>query len=328
MKLGIVVVYLVSEGFSPLLDLHLSRIARHMTVPYTIYASANRLHPQLYQRLKQDLHVKIIDCPTTPERGSEEHSYYLEHLIRAAVEDKASHIVTLHVDSFPIRTGWAEDLAALLSDTCALVTIEHVSTACLFFSREFYLKYDPHMMLTAEDRKSPLFSQYIKEHKPVQHSGTGYGFKAFSEGLSCCYLIEDSYQKAGRDSLFDARGVPLVYLELSNAYSFAATYERMIFHLKGAVQFGDRIPSQAKGGGRSIALHAWAMNFLPLFWRTMIPARVRYLLWPYLAGSYGCFFEGHLRRAIASKFEAETAAFFLDPEKYIDELLAKGDAPR
>ncbi|MCX6668305.1 MAG: hypothetical protein NTV25_00645 [Methanothrix sp.] len=160
MKLGIVVVYLVSEGFSRLLDIHLSRIARHTTVPYTIYASVNRLQPQLCQRLERDLHVKIIDCPTTPERGAEEHSYYLEHLIRAAVDDKASHIVTLHVDSFPIRTGWAEELAALLSDTCALVTIEHINTACLFVSREFYLKYEPHMMVTAEDRKSPFFAIY------------------------------------------------------------------------------------------------------------------------------------------------------------------------
>ncbi|MCX6668306.1 MAG: hypothetical protein NTV25_00650 [Methanothrix sp.] len=102
----------------------------------------------------------------------------------------------------------------------------------------------------------------------------------------------------------------------------------MIFHLKGAVQFGDKIPSQAKGGGWSIALHAWAMNFVPLFWRTMVPARVRSLLWPYLTGSYGRFFEGPLRRAIASKFEAETAAFFEDPEKYIDELLSKGATSR
>ena len=224
MQLGIVVVYLVREADGGLLNLHLRQIEKHTQVPYRIYGTANRLLPAFRQRLEQHPQVRLCECPTTDLRGSAEHAYYLEHLTRWAVEDGMSHIVTLHVDSFPMRTGWAEELAAKLSESCVFATFERINIACLLFRRDFYLKYWPTFHLSEKERAGAEYRRYLKECTPLPHSGIGYGFRAYTEGLSWHYLLE-STEICGHGKVYDD----------------------MIFHLGGAVRVGE-LPPQ----GRSV----------------------------------------------------------------------------
>lgn len=186
MKLGIAVVYLVSEENEGLLDRHLHQIERHTEVPYTIYASTNRLLPCLRERLEAHPHIKICDCPATEQRNAQEHSYYLERLVEAAVEDGATHVVTLHVDSFPVATGWARTLAEKLTGPCVLATIDDAFTACLFFTREFYLNHRPPFLLSEEERATPAYQAYHRQYPHhLPHSGIGFLYKVFTtEGLS------------------------------------------------------------------------------------------------------------------------------------------------
>jgi hypothetical protein len=191
MKLGIVVVYLVSEENEKLIDLHLSQIERHTQAPYFIYASINRLLPRFRPKLEEHPKVKVCQCPTTDLRGREEHSYYLEHLVRNALEDGSSHVVTLHVDSFPVRSDWIEELTGKLSNSCALVSIQPSdsypmlpSTACMLFSRDFYLKYRPSFIPSREDLSSMEYRSFLEEFGQEIHSGSGYVFQAHLHGLS------------------------------------------------------------------------------------------------------------------------------------------------
>lgn len=218
-KLGIVGVYLVEEEDGGLLDLHLRQIEKHTRSPYTIYGTANRLLPQFRERLVQHPKVRISACPTTDLREGAEHAYYLEHLIRVAVEDGVSHVVTLHVDSFPIRTGWEEELAAKLTASCAFVTIEQINTACLFFHRDFYLRYGPTLLLAKETKATLAYQQYLEKFNTRRHSGVGYGFKAYVEGLTWDYLPEST-----------------------NIQGHGKVYSDLIFHLVGTAR--KRLPSQ------------------------------------------------------------------------------------
>jgi hypothetical protein len=219
MKLGIVVVYLCEEEDEPLLDLHLNRIEAHTGAPFVIYGSVNRLAPRLRERLRRHAAVRLCECPETALRGASEHACYLDCLTRIAVEDGASHVVSLHLDSFPIRSGWAEELSNRLSPSCAFATLDRISTACLMFSRDFYLRHRPAFALSEAQRRDAKYRQYLAEHDPVPHSGIGYGFAAYSNGLSWYYLRD-------RDD-----GPPSV---------IGRIYDDMIFHLYGAVRLGER----------------------------------------------------------------------------------------
>jgi hypothetical protein len=151
--------------------------------------------------------------------------------VKAAIEDGASHVVTLHVDSFPVRSGWAEELADKLSDSSVFATLdsyERINTACLFFQRDFYLKYHPKLLLSDSEVSHPECKKFFRLMNIYKrHSGNGYGFKAYSEGLAWYYLPDSTNYEAR-----DAHG---------------RIYDDMIFHLIGAVRIGDNIGAVRNG---------------------------------------------------------------------------------
>jgi hypothetical protein len=216
MRLGIVVVYLLKKENAGLLDLHLRQIERHTDVPYTIYGSVNRLLPEFRTKVERHRKVKICECPTTPFRSDEEQVFYLEYLVREAIEDGASHIVTLHVDSFPIHSGWAEALAQKLSESRVFAAPYYGNyTACLFFQRDFYLKYQPTLRLSEAELSSGKYREFCKKFDHIPHAGVGYFFKAYSEGFSWHSLLESN--KGNAHFVF-----------------ISSIYDDLVFHLNAA----------------------------------------------------------------------------------------------
>jgi len=216
MRLGIVVVYLIKKENEGLLDLHLSQIERFTNVPYTIYGSVNRLLPEFRIKVERHPKVKICDYPTTLLRSDEEQAFYLENLVREAIGDGASHIVTMHVDSFPIRSGWAEVLAGKLSETRVFAAPYYGNyTACLFFQRDFYLNYRPAFRLSEVDLCSEKYKKFCRKFDHIPHAGVGYFFKAYSEGLSWHPLLESN--KGNAHFIF-----------------MTSIYDDLVFHLNAA----------------------------------------------------------------------------------------------
>jgi hypothetical protein len=233
-KLGIAVVYLVSERNGKLLDLHLNQIEKNTDAPYTIYGSANRLLPEFRSRLEKNPKVRICDCKTfdvsdwkgrhdVEMKSRNEHSFYLEQLIRKAIDDDVSHVALLHVDSFPIEYGWDRKLASKLSKECVLAAIvrdferdRKPLTAGMLFRRDFYLSYNPRLLISDQDFAS---SEYRRYRAMIPHSidsGCGYGFKIFTEGLTWYQLLRSNID-----------GEPPI---------FSGVYGNLLFHL-GALAF-------------------------------------------------------------------------------------------
>lgn len=320
MKLGIAVVYMVSERNERLLDLHLSQIEKNTTIPYTIYACVNRLLPQFVAKLEQNPRVKICPCePYVPGSGllrqdreqlatkglafldsKYEHSWYLEQLVRQAIDDGVTHVAIFHVDSFPVRFAWDKELIAKLSDRCVLAATTRDTTtdykpltAGILFPREFYLRYQPRLLLTQEETDSADYQQYSQACPHSGGSGVGYGFRIFLEGLTWHPLVRSNL--GGNHALFG-----MVHGDVIFHLMAAAVVDQ-----QNAVDYTVR-PSQRRGLVGATARLA----------TVVIPKRLRRTVRNHLAERIK---KWH-RSADRQDWERERAMLLEDPEAYLNYL--------
>jgi hypothetical protein len=303
MKVGIAVVYLVHERDEPLLDLHLRQIERHTDVPYTIYGSVNRLRPNLRAKLERRSDFQRCACPDVDRRGHFEHSAHLERLVERAVQDGASHVVVLHVDSFPVRSGWIRELTEKLSGSRVLSAVmrhrlydQKPSTICLCFPREFHLDHRPRLLISDAERKLPAYRRYRQAFEINADSGSGYGFKLFCEGLTWHPLL-------------DTRGG-------ESRNSIGSVYGDLVFHLGGAVRYGDL---RAGRQGRSFGLGP--LQFLKESVKPWVPRPLRRVLTRRARG-------GMVDAINRQTYERMRSRLLADPDAVLEQLRAEELAGR
>ena len=275
-QLGIVVVYLVNKDDGGLLDLHLEKIEEHTHIPYTIYASTSRLLPHFIARLENHSNIKLCEYPATDLRGFKEHAYYLDRLVQSAIDDGVSHVALLNVDSFPIRTGWAEIMAEHLSDSCLVAAVKRVENLdnkphpCgILLHRDFIVKYNARINLTDDELMSPHCQQYLKETSVISDTGAGYGYKLYAEGLSWYPLLRSN--------------------KAQDHYIISGIYGDLIYHLGGAargkkIHLPERLQMESRMSNPLIRRAYEIVRFI----RRMVPDRAQdrfskyasYLLFP------------------------------------------------
>ena len=239
MKLGILVVYLVSDRMGPLLDLHLRKIEECTDVPYTIYGSVNRLQARYRSILGQRRDAKTFQISPAYEEAEEsqrcvsglpgrlaatENAYYLDRLVEIAMADGVTHICTLHVDSFPVRSGWVGHLLERTSDSVPLAGMlraENGDTmlpmpACLFTTREFVEAARPRLTITLETEAQPDWPPFLERYREEFDTGFGYAFALHRLGLGFAPLRRSNLR--------------------NDHYLFAGVYDDVVFHLGAAAR--------------------------------------------------------------------------------------------
>ena len=179
--------------------------------------------------------------------------FFLEQLVKTAIDDGVSHVATLHVDSFPIRNGWAEELAGRLSGSCVIATLNRVDTGCLLFRREFYLNHHPRFLVTEAERASSRFKEYLRQFDPAVHAGIGYGYKAYCEGLEWYYLKETHH------------GGNTVH---------GAIFDDMIFHLVDANRIAAPSGAPTPLSGKSGAALSFLIRWVKWTMKPLVPQRL------------------------------------------------------
>lgn len=303
MKLGILVVYLVAEEDERLLEIHLRQIEKTTSVPFRIYAAANRLLPRLREKIESLSYLSICQISTTTLRGASEHAYYLDRLAEAAVADGATHICTFHVDSFPVCAGWVETITTEIRGDCVLAGVARDErydrkpvTDFMIFTREFYLAHRPTFQLTENEMASPEYQMYLASCPHAADSGVGFGFKMWSQGLSWFSL-----KRVDRDK---------------ERYSTGALYGNLIFHLGGTVR---NHSAREELSSRKIRVVARLLSLLRLVGRAVVPAK----LWRRVNRSKSIqrWADVHYGRPLQWRVFLETRnALLSDPEQFLRQL--------
>jgi hypothetical protein len=187
MQLGIIVVYLFDTNTEYLLDFHIGSIRKFTLSPYTIYGSVARLDPRWRQKLSKYPEIQQCEIPLTELRGGDEHAFYLDRLTEIAFQKGATHVVSLHLDSFPVCKGWERTLEAIANRSGTCIAAEKTYTACLFFSKDFYFRYRP--TFCSADKLS-AYLEFVKKYKLVNHSGTPYLYTCYANHLDYHILKE------------------------------------------------------------------------------------------------------------------------------------------
>jgi len=226
MKLGLAVVYLVHEDSEPLLRLHLERIRRHTTVPYLIHGTPLRLPPSFHRHLQADdvrLHSLTPPADALPHV---EHSALLTGLLRRAVADGCTHVGTLHVDSFPVTDGWAENIAGGLNARQPVAAIREEmegdtparpNLAGMIALADYWREARPFLVPLPELEQTAGWSAFLRRHQQhVTHSGVGLGYCLEQSGRSWIPLRRTSSR----------RRHPVL----------AGIYDNLIFHLGAATR--------------------------------------------------------------------------------------------
>lgn len=297
MKLGILVIYMVSERYGRLLDLHLRQIERCTTVPFTIYAAPVRLLPEYREVLLKNPHVTVCDCPPTDLRMGQEHTYYLECLVQRALADGVTHIAMLHVDSFPVRLGWAERLENHLSESCVLAVVTPSQfTSCLFCASDFLRTYQPALRFTQADNQSAEYQRLRETYDYRDETGAGYILAAYRQGLTW-YSLQRSETAA-------------------QPYPFSL-YDDLIFHLGGVNRLASNTRTQKTGS--SPALLRRCLFETRRFARLVLPVPIRQRLWQMLGAETQ-------QRLTTPLFKYSQEVFLNDPETFLNNFLDRRDS--
>jgi hypothetical protein len=288
-RLAILVVYLVrNDDELALLALHLDRIRRHTSIPYTLYASTNRATPAADAAVRAAPNVVICDVEPTEERGSREHAYYLDAMMARARADGATHIVTFDVDSFPIDDRWVDVLAAAMPDesgVAAILRVENGDSAlphpsCTMLRHDFLDRYEP--SFSPDSDLTPEFRRFLRATQQAGDTGIRIGHTLNSEGLPWGKLLRTNtvdvhYLMAGlyADVVFHlgagARATLFRKdLERSRVHRWTKPIERVRTHRESTRRFKHRVlaMARARAEGRFIAaneevaaqIRAWLLD--------------------------------------------------------------------
>ena len=296
-RVAFLVVYVFDDNTRPLFDIHLERLRRHTFIEFRIFAAAHKLSRENLKYIQANPEIEIVDCEVPAQYSVRlEHSHCLMTLANYAMSQNFTHCMSLHLDSFPVADGWLTKLLEQLdSDAQLAVVVPNGYSAGLLFSRLYFEKYKPNMLISDEERETDTFKNFIETFPNIDHveTGLGYIYRAWCEGLGWIKMETNENRKI---------------------------YGELLFHMVGATYrtWSDVTPI------RSEPIYAVTWQLIkPLVKR--LPTRQRHKLRGLFVDRDKMTRDGSVR----SKKE-EIAELIKDPELYIDSQLADfhGSTPR
>lgn len=209
-RVAFLVVYVFDDNTRPLFDIHLERLRRHTSIEFRIFAAAHKLSQENRKYVLANPEIEIVDCKVPAEYSVRlEHSHCLMKLANHAMSQNFTHCMSLHLDSFPVADGWLNKLLKQLDRGGWLaVVVPNGYSAGLLFSRLYFEKYQPNMLVSDAERETKAFDNFIKAFPNLDRveTGLGYIYRAWCEGLPWIKLETDDNRKVYGGLLFHMVG--------------------------------------------------------------------------------------------------------------------------
>ena len=209
-RVAFLVVYVFDDNTRPLFDIHLQRLKRHTSIEFRIFAAAHKLSHENLKYVLANPEIEIVDCKVPAEYSVRlEHSHCLMTLAEYAMSQNFTHCMSLHLDSFPVADGWLEKLLERLERDAELaVVVPNGYSAGLLFSRLYFEKYQPYMLISDEERETDAFNSFIEAFPDLDQveTGLGYIYRAWCEGLPWIEIETDNNRKIYGGLLFHMVG--------------------------------------------------------------------------------------------------------------------------
>ena len=209
-RVAFLAVYVFDDNTRPLFDIHLERLRRHTSIKFRIFAAAHKLSYENQKYVLANPEIEIVDCQV-PAKYSvrQEHSHCLMALAKHAMSQNFTHCMSLHLDSFPVVDSWLETLLEQLDRGAELaVVVPNGYSAGLLFSRLYFEKYQPHMLVSDEERETNAFNNFVEAFPNLDHVETGLGFiyRAWDKDLPWIKIETDENRKIYGGLLFHMVG--------------------------------------------------------------------------------------------------------------------------
>jgi hypothetical protein len=210
MKIAFLVVYVFNDDHLRLFQIHLERIRRHTSVPFKIFGAGHKLSGKVRAHVERQPEIELFDLPVPKSFGvRQEHAFCLEELTKRAMAEGFTHFMALHLDSFPLRDDWLDNLLASLEEGAALATlVPNGFSAGLLWTRDFQEHCKPRMLVPSESRDTPEFKAFTAAYPDIDHveTGLGYIWRAWELGLPWRALRTDEERKIYDDLLYHMVG--------------------------------------------------------------------------------------------------------------------------
>ncbi|HAC63201.1 MAG TPA: hypothetical protein DCF68_06580 [Cyanothece sp. UBA12306] len=209
-RIAFLVVYVFDENTRPLFDIHLEKLRCHTSVEFRIFAAAHKLTPEHQNYVLANPEIELVDCEVPSGYHVRlEHSHCLNTLAKYAMSKNFTHCMSLHLDSFPVKDRWLEILVERLNCGAKLaVVVPNGYSAGLLFTRQYFEKYKPNMLISDGERETETFKKFIKTFPHFDHveTGLGYIYRAWCEGLPWLQIETDENRKIYGGLLFHMVG--------------------------------------------------------------------------------------------------------------------------
>jgi len=181
-RLAVLVVYHFDDFLQGLVAVHLDHLRRYTPPGTVIFGAAIRLARAQHNWLSAQPDVHLPELGTLPHGYREEHNGALDRLAKIAFHEGATHVATMHQDSFPVRADWLARLTTDLDAITPFAVAERRAYNCCMVWDESWQAHGP-TMLPGDALRDQAMPKLMAERPDLDFSDGGIGHLLLAHSL-------------------------------------------------------------------------------------------------------------------------------------------------